>query len=208
MSNASGSWTNIGTNSSVFNGTYSQTPSGMDSYDTIYYWSVNVTDGLFWTNETYIFTTEINSSPQITNIATGDKTVQVISQQAEALQPGTFTSGASVLEGYVYSTSVSGEKVRESPLLRAVAPDVKVEVLPFPTHEKPDSFNGAVGIFHWQVSLLGSNTVLEGEKLMLQCFVSGQGDIDSVQLPDIQNQKGFKDAFSMSDILPVGKKED
>jgi hypothetical protein len=55
--NASGSWANIGSNNSVYNGTYSQTPSNMNSSSTTYYWSVNVTDGTVWTNATYNFTT-------------------------------------------------------------------------------------------------------------------------------------------------------
>ena len=55
--NASGSWETIGTNSSVYNGTYSQIPSNMDSQNTTYYWSVNVTDGQLWSNKTYYFRT-------------------------------------------------------------------------------------------------------------------------------------------------------
>lgn len=55
--NASGSWATIGTNSSVYNGTYSQVPSNMNSPETTYWWSVNVTDGVLWSNQTYSFTT-------------------------------------------------------------------------------------------------------------------------------------------------------
>jgi len=67
--NASGTWADINTNSSVPNGTYSQTSSNMNSYNTKYWWSVNVTDGTTWTNATYNFTTDylptlINENPQ------------------------------------------------------------------------------------------------------------------------------------------------
>ena len=55
--NATGAWANIGSNNSVNNGTYRQTPSDMDSYNTEYWWSVNLTDGTLWTNTTYSFTT-------------------------------------------------------------------------------------------------------------------------------------------------------
>jgi hypothetical protein len=34
----------------------------MTSYNTIYYWSVNLTDGELWTNETYSFTTLLNAT--------------------------------------------------------------------------------------------------------------------------------------------------
>ncbi|GAG69943.1 unnamed protein product, partial [marine sediment metagenome] len=71
MTNAStGSWHIIGSNTSVGNGTYSQTTSDMDNYNTKYWWSVNVTDPLGsgnWTNETYVFTTEINDPPDLSN---------------------------------------------------------------------------------------------------------------------------------------------
>jgi len=64
--NASGSWTNIGTNSSVPDGTYSQIYEFLE-YNKMYWWSVNATDPTGsgnWTNETYYFTTETEPIPQ------------------------------------------------------------------------------------------------------------------------------------------------
>ncbi len=58
--NATASWSEIGYNSSSPNGTYSQTPSNMNQFNNTYWWSVNVTDGYNWTNETYHFTTYTN----------------------------------------------------------------------------------------------------------------------------------------------------
>lgn len=40
---------------------------GMTDYSTVYYWSVNVTDGIDWTNQTFSFTTEANTPPTISN---------------------------------------------------------------------------------------------------------------------------------------------
>ncbi len=62
--NASGIWSVVGTNDSVGNGTYSQTPSSMISYDHHYWWSVNATDTeMNWENATYTFwTSPINTS--------------------------------------------------------------------------------------------------------------------------------------------------
>lgn len=54
--NATGTWSDIGSNNSVGNGTYYQTSLNMNSYSTKYWWSVNCTDGNSWTNETYYFT--------------------------------------------------------------------------------------------------------------------------------------------------------
>lgn len=55
--NATGYWGDIGSNNSVYNGTYSQINDSMNSGNTKYWWSVNVTDGIDWINETYHFTT-------------------------------------------------------------------------------------------------------------------------------------------------------
>jgi len=45
---------------------------GMTNYSTIYSWSVNVTDGIDWTNETFSFTTEGNTAPVISSPSPGD----------------------------------------------------------------------------------------------------------------------------------------
>ncbi|MCK4365364.1 MAG: DUF2341 domain-containing protein, partial [Thermoplasmatales archaeon] len=63
--NASGPWADIDSNNTVFNGTYQQTPSNMNSYNTKYWWSANVTDGTLWNNVTYNFTT--NALPVLSN---------------------------------------------------------------------------------------------------------------------------------------------
>jgi len=57
LTNTSGSWQPIGSNTSVPNGRYSQTPLTMNTYNTTYYWAVHCTDGLTWTNKTYQFKT-------------------------------------------------------------------------------------------------------------------------------------------------------
>ena len=64
--NATGSWTDIGYNSTSNNGTYYQTATNMNTFGTKYYWSINATDSEgHWTNETFYFTT--NYQPNITN---------------------------------------------------------------------------------------------------------------------------------------------
>jgi len=55
-SNSSGSWVLFGYNQST-NGTFYQDNSNFSSQGTKYYWSVNATDGVYWSNETYSFTT-------------------------------------------------------------------------------------------------------------------------------------------------------
>jgi hypothetical protein len=54
-----GTWMTLMTYTDVSNGTYGTIPSGNDWIwgNTTYTWSVNVTDGVIWTNETYYYTT-------------------------------------------------------------------------------------------------------------------------------------------------------
>jgi len=58
QTNASGSWITLD-NDSLINGSgvISTIGSNMNSYNTLYWWSLNCTDGTFWTNETYHFMT-------------------------------------------------------------------------------------------------------------------------------------------------------
>ena len=74
--NASGTWSDIGANTTVPNGTYSQDYTFND-YGRIYWWSVNCSDGTHWTNATYKFITVIQepvlSAPSPANGATGTR---------------------------------------------------------------------------------------------------------------------------------------
>jgi len=55
-------WHTIGENLTVTNNTFTcDNTSEMSGYSTTYWWSVNATDGTYWNNQTYHFTTE--SSP-------------------------------------------------------------------------------------------------------------------------------------------------
>ena len=58
MTNATGSWQEIGTNDTVGNGTYQQTYT-FSNYNTTYWWSVNVTDGKTLVTKIYSFKTDL-----------------------------------------------------------------------------------------------------------------------------------------------------
>ncbi len=53
--NSTGSWQTLGTYGGG-DGIYKQNTNKMDEKDKIYYWSINISDGNSWTNETYSFT--------------------------------------------------------------------------------------------------------------------------------------------------------
>ena len=69
--NTTGNWVLQQVNNSVSNNTNLiwSNYSNSSNYSTIYWWSVNVTDGYNWTNETFCFTTIENQAPTISNIS-------------------------------------------------------------------------------------------------------------------------------------------
>jgi hypothetical protein len=77
--NASGSWAVIGTNTSIGNNTYHCATTGlMDSYNTHYYWRVEVNDGHgHWNNKTYSFTTLSNQEYTLTITKVGNGAVAI-----------------------------------------------------------------------------------------------------------------------------------
>jgi PKD repeat protein len=56
-SNVTGTWMVFAENSSAPNKLFTQKNPAFTSYNTTYWWGVSITDGMFWTNETYQFTT-------------------------------------------------------------------------------------------------------------------------------------------------------
>lgn len=144
-------------------------------------------------------------APKIETYGADGETVQAISQSAVAEAEGTFQSKPSVIEGYVYKVAADGKKTYYQPLLRAEAPSIQVEVLSFPEKEKPSSFIGAIGVYSWKARLISPSTVGVGEKLQLEITAIGQGDLDTVSLPNLAKEKGFRDAFRMSDIPQAGE---
>ena len=57
-SNSSGAWVDFASNSSISTGTnITQSFTNASEYSTTYWWSVNLSDGTDWVNETYSFTT-------------------------------------------------------------------------------------------------------------------------------------------------------
>jgi len=67
-SNDSGSWLTLASNMGVSDSTINTTTTGsFVNYSSLCYWSVNVTDGVDWTNSTFTFTTKSNTAPVISS---------------------------------------------------------------------------------------------------------------------------------------------
>ncbi|MBA3237561.1 MAG: BatD family protein [Parachlamydiaceae bacterium] len=130
--------------------------------------------------------------------------VRQITQKIEAKQPGEYTFGPSLLEGYAYESDL-GRKVYAKEKLSSSAAAVVLRVSPFPEDGKPPSFNGAIGKFVWTVKLISPTTVHTGDEVELSIDVKGDGNLDSVKLPELCCQPGMSGLFSLSDLPPVGE---
>lgn len=151
-------------------------------------------------------------------IKIGDKTIkqeengginaQQVEQTIEAHKPGEYDFGPSFLDGRPYTTGPLGQRTYGSQSLTSTVPAVKIQVLPFPEAGKPPSFKGALGNFIWKVSLNSPSAVHVGDEVKLLIEVTGAGNLDSVNLPELCCQPGMSGLFSLSDLPAVGQISD
>ena len=126
-------------------------------------------------------------------------TVQEITQEVEALQPGHYQFGPASIEGYSYQLDGLNQKYYESTPLHAEAAAVDLLVKPFPP-QAPFSFNGALGAVQVSASLASSKTVTVGDKINLQLKVQGVINQSHLKLPDLLCQPGFSGFFLLNDL--------
>lgn len=122
--------------------------------------------------------------------------VSEFSQKFEAVAPGIFQFGPSIIEGIALD---AGNK-----LLHSETPAVTIEVIPFPYANKPASFNGAIGTYVFKASLNGQPHVNTGEKVTLLLEMTGDPHfLSTVKAPDLCCQPGFTGNFKPSDLPPI-----
>jgi hypothetical protein len=139
---------------------------------------------------------------QIKNYQENGLDVQEIDQEIQAVNPGTYTFPGSTIEGYVYSENSAKKRVYYKPKLSTSTEPVTINVAAFPTQGRPSTFNGAVGEYTFQTSLLTPSTVAINDKMRLAINIGGIGEISTVDLPDISILKSF---FRMSDLPIAGE---
>jgi hypothetical protein len=139
---------------------------------------------------------EINDSVQ------GTTSVRQISQVVEAVAPGEYKLGPSLIEGRAYKEDVPGNPVFTSDKLSSEAVPVVITVMPFPEQNKPASFNGAVGQFSFKTALLSSPEMTVGDEISLSLIISGKGNLKNITVPDLCCQPGMSGFFRLSDLPP------
>lgn len=142
---------------------------------------------------------------EISDKAEGNISVREITQIVEAVKPGTYPMGPSVVEGRSFLTDSSGRRQYISDI-NSVAPILQIKVLPFPLEGKPISFNGAVGEFTFSAAMQTPAEVRVGDKISLLLEIKGKtSDWNNVKLPDMCCQPGFSGLFKLSDLPPAGQ---
>lgn len=140
---------------------------------------------------------------EIKNYVQNDVNVQEVSQVVKATIAGTFTFQPSHIEGYAYAEKGPAKKrTYLQPKLHSETPEMIITVAAFPAKGKPSSFNGAVGEFTFETSLLSSPVVHVDEKMQLALDIAGVASLNDVPMPSLS---GLKSLFRFSDLPPVGQ---
>ena len=87
--------------------------------------------------------------------------------------------------------------------VKVASPKIKMMVKSLPEEGKPDAFNGAVGDFRLQVQA-DPLAVAKGDPVTLTMTVSGQGNFDRVQAPELMAAEGWKSYSPSSEFLKDG----
>lgn len=145
---------------------------------------------------------------QVIDKQEGGVSVRQILQKIEASSIGKFQIPASKVSGYSYVEGFDGKKQYQQPLLSATADEFSLEVVDFPAAGKPASFRGAVGVFSVTAALLSPSTVMRGDPIKMKITVSGKGEFETLQLPDLCCQPGFSGYFKESDLPPLIESEE
>ncbi len=144
-------------------------------------------------------------TPTIKEYTSKNFDIQEVSQEVEAIKPGTYTFNKSIIEGFTFRQDIFGRKALIRPKLRAEASPITVSVSDFPTKDRPQSFNGAVGEYKTEISLMTPKIMHVGDKIKLSLTISGNGPLSTVHLPDITKQDDFTKNFRLNDIPDSGK---
>lgn len=131
------------------------------------------------------------------------KTVQRITQWVKAEKPGQFTYGPSTIEGQAYKLDESGKKIATGPVLTARFAPLELTVSPFPAKDKPPYFDGAIGNFQLSVKLNTSPKVTVGDTMTLTAAIKGEGEMDTIKMPDLSCQPGWSGLFGLNNLPPT-----
>jgi len=87
--------------------------------------------------------------------------------------------------------------------VKVASPELNLEVLALPQKGQPEGFHGAIGEF--RLSVNGDPLEVEpGEPITLTMAISGKGNFDRVQVPELSQEDGWKAYTPSSEFLEDG----
>lgn len=123
--------------------------------------------------------------------------IREVTLDVQVKEPGNYSFQSSEIEGIGYFAETPPLK------LQAKTAPLTITVAPFPHQQQPVAFNGAYGTFTIETSLLNSNTLSVGDKLLLAIDIYGSPKaLQNLRIPKLQCQPGFSGLFSF-DAVPV-----
>jgi len=87
--------------------------------------------------------------------------------------------------------------------VKVASPKLEMTVQSLPEMGKPDTFSGAIGDFRLRVKA-NPLEISKGDPVTLIMTVSGEGNFDRVQAPQLQKQKGWKSYSPSAEFLQDG----
>lgn len=87
--------------------------------------------------------------------------------------------------------------------VKVASPQLEMVVLSLPEEGRPENFSGAIGNFRLQVKAVPLD-ISQGDPITLTMTVSGQGNFDRVQSPQLHKVDGWKTYTASSEFLKDG----
>lgn len=134
---------------------------------------------------------------RVENYVRKGDSIREVTLDVQIKDPGTYPFPASEIEGTGYFADAPPQK------MKAKTEPLVITVAPFPNQQQPATFEGAYGTFTIKTSLLNSNKLSVGDKLLLVVDIYGnQKSLQNLRLPKLQCQPGFSGLFSF-DAVPI-----
>lgn len=130
-------------------------------------------------------------------------TLQQISQEIEAIKPGSYPIDASFVEGRAYQENEIGQKVYQGSKIRAESPALEIIVLNFPKENQPLSFGGAIGDLEMSLALVTPSEIELGDRIQLKLSIKSSYSLDTFKLPNLNCEPGFSGFFSIDGLSPA-----
>lgn len=144
---------------------------------------------------------------EVRDFTEGGISIREVIAQVRAEKPGEFAIPKSFISGYAYQEK-RGVKTYVEPKLTSEVPPFKILVSPFPEHQKPPFFYGAIGPFEMTVHIKAPPRLEVGDKFVLYVTYKGKGELSTLKPLVLSCLPGWEGFFQASDLPPEEAKKE